>query len=106
MLIWKIYPKKLILKGKSEFCRDVYSCPKYYHLKLETANPERLTNLLKYCIHWDRMWSWGVAIMMEERGKMLYSIVIITASKNSIQTWNEPQGDVSKRKLESNSHNK
>ena len=51
MSIWKIYPKKLILKGKSEFCRDVYSCPKYYHLKLETANPERLTNLLKYCIH-------------------------------------------------------
>ena len=45
------YFGKLILKGKSEFCRDVYSCPKYYHLKLETANPERLTNLLKYCIH-------------------------------------------------------
>lgn len=33
-------------KGKkNDFCKNVYSCPKYYRLKLETAIPERLTNL-------------------------------------------------------------
>lgn len=46
---------------------DVYSCPKYYHLKLERAIPERLKSLLNYCIYWERMWSWVVTVMMEER---------------------------------------
>lgn len=101
--IWRFYSKKLILKEKNEFCKDVYSCLKYHPWKLETAILERFTNLLKYCKCWEGTWSWDVAIMMEEE-KSYAPIVSLTASKNSIQAWNGQQGHVKKGKLESNIH--
>lgn len=78
--VYTLWPKNIILenlsqeinlKEENELCKDVYSCPKYYHLKLETAFLNKLTNSLKYRIHWERMWSLDVAITEEEKNKSI-----------------------------------
>lgn len=103
--IWRIYPEKLILKEKEVWSAEMFLAAP----NIITWNQKQL--LLRgwlTCSNTVPVGDGGMfcdaAITREERRKVLWFIVPITTSRHSIQACNGPQGDVRKRKLETNSH--